>query len=454
MLDRYVFGKVNRVSPEAPVPVFLSEKKKEVLGGAGNVFNNLVSLGVFTTLITVIGSDAIGDEIKKNLKKNKKSNKHIFIEKKKSTSKTRYLVNGQQLIRVDEENKNEIDKQAYSFILKFFKKEITKHDIVVLSDYNKGIFSTKLLNSLIKISNQKKTPIIIDPKNKNFDAYKNSTLITPNLLETSQVTNLNCDTDKEAEKCGKIIMKKYKIKNVLITRGEKGLSYINHKNSIHSSTKKIEVFDVSGAGDTVLAIISICFANNIDIKESLNLANKAAGSVVGKIGTSVIKKNELFKDNINNINKIINIKDLKTLVEDYKKNNLTVGFTNGCFDILHYGHIKYLEETKKLCDKLIIAINSDKSVKKIKGTNRPINNEMVRAKILASLIICDHVVIFNEDTPIKIIRTLKPDLLTKGSDYKKSEIVGAKDVRSWNGRIETIKLLKKFSSTKIINGLK
>ncbi len=454
MLDRYVLGKVNRVSPEAPVPVFLANEKKQVLGGAGNVFNNLISMNVFTTFITIVGNDINGKQIKNKLKGIKNCKIYLLNEAKKiSTTKTRYLVNGQQLIRVDEEDKLELSKKNYDAILKNFKKELKKHDIVILSDYNKGIFNKNLLAEIIKISNKNKIPVVIDPKQKNFNLYRGADLITPNQIEASKVSNLICNTDKRTEISGKNIIKKYGIKEVLITRGEEGLSFINKKKSLHSKTKKIEVFDVSGAGDTVLSIISICRANKIDIKESLQLANKAAGIVVGKIGTSTISQRELFFE-IETKNKIVKKKQLSEIISHYKSKNYKVGFTNGCFDILHYGHIKYLEETKKLCDKLIIAINSDKSVKKIKGTNRPINSEMVRAKILASLIICDHVVIFNEDTPIKIIRTLKPDLLTKGSDYKKSEIVGAKDVKSWNGRIETIKLLKKFSTTNIINGLK
>ena len=311
MLDRYVIGKVNRVSPEAPVPVFLANEKKQVLGGAGNVFNNLISMNVFTTFITIIGIDINGKQIEKRLKGVKNCKIYALHEKKKiSTTKTRYLVNGQQLIRVDEEDKLELSKKNHDAILKSFKKELRKHNVVILSDYNKGIFNKNLLTEIIKISNKNKIPVVIDPKQKNFNFYRGADLITPNQLEASKVSDLICNTDKNAEICGRNIIKKYGIKAVLITRGEEGLSFVNKKKYLHSKTKKIEVFDVSGAGDTVLSIISICKANKIDIKDSLQLANKAAGIVVGKIGTSTINQKELFFE-IETRNKIIKKKTVK-----------------------------------------------------------------------------------------------------------------------------------------------
>jgi D-beta-D-heptose 7-phosphate kinase/D-beta-D-heptose 1-phosphate adenosyltransferase len=454
MLDRYVIGKVNRISPEAPVPVFLSENSKQVLGGAGNVFNNLISIGVSTTLITAIGKDNFGNQIEKILNKVKKNKVYLFKEKnKQSTVKTRYSVNGQQLIRVDEENTNHFSSSANKYILKTFKKELMKHNVVILSDYGKGIFSKKLTSELIKLSNLKNIPIIVDPKNKDFNLYKNAFLLTPNQLETLQVTNLSCNNDKEATACGKFMINKFSIKNVLITRGDKGLSYINKSSVTHCPTKKIEVFDVSGAGDTVLAIISVCIANKLDIKKSLQLANNAAGKVVGKIGTSTIKINELFEQDSSSNKKITSLPELKKIIKSYKKNNIKIGFTNGCFDILHLGHIKCLEESKKLCDKLIVAINSDASIKKIKGDKRPINNQETRLKIIASLDICDHVIVFKESTPIKLINALKPSIITKGGDYKKKDVIGHKEIKKWNGQVHIVNYIKGLSTTKIITKL-
>tara|TARA_A100001015_G_C15041234_1_gene739779 strand:+ start:2229 stop:3665 length:1437 start_codon:yes stop_codon:yes gene_type:complete len=452
MLDRYVIGKVNRISPEAPVPVFLSQNIKQVLGGAGNVFKNLTSIGVSTTLISVIGEDVYGSKIEKLVNKVKKKKIYLFREKNRiSTVKTRYLVKGQQIIRVDEENTNKLTTYVYKMIIQTFKKELLKHNVVILSDYNKGIFSGDIIAKMIELSNKNNIPIIVDPKSKDFKLYKNAFLITPNHLETTQVTNLPCNNNEEVEDSGKQIIKKFLIKNVLITRGNQGLSYIKKTKSIHAPTKKIEVFDVSGAGDTVLSIISVCVANNISIKNSLDLANKAAGIVVGKIGTSTVNLDELFKKADLFNNKINSLSELKKTILDYKKNNIKVGFTNGCFDILHLGHIEYLEKTKKLCDKLIIAVNSDASIKKLKGKNRPINNQKARLKVIASLSCCDHVIVFSEDTPIKLIKSLRPDIITKGGDYKKKDVVGFQAIKDWNGKVHILDYIKGSSTSDIIN---
>ena len=454
MLDRYVIGDVNRISPEAPVPVFLSQGSKQVLGGAGNVYNNLISLGVKATLISIIGEDNFGNQIQKILKNKKNKKFYLYNEKNKPTTvKTRYSVKGQQLIRIDEEKTEKLSNLAYKFILNRFKKEILKHNVVVLSDYNKGIFNQKLTKELIKLCNKSKIPIIVDPKNKDFNIYKNATLITPNQLEASFVTNLPCNNNKETEICAKSIMDRYTIKKVLITRGSEGLSYIGKKETLHQPTKKIEVFDVSGAGDTVLAILSVCFSNKISIKNSLELANRAAGLVVGKLGTSTISLNELFKEDQLFINKKCSLLELKKIVADYKRKKYKIGFTNGCFDILHIGHINYLEESKKLCDKLIVAINSDASIKKIKGKNRPINNQEDRAKILSVLSLCDHVIIFNQLTPIQLINSLKPDIITKGGDYKKKNVVGFNEIKKWKGKVHIINYTEGKSTTGILKKL-
>ena len=230
-----------------------------------------------------------------------------------------------------------------------------------------------------------------------------------------------------------MIMKKYNIKNVLVTRGDKGLSLITRKESFHSPTISKEVYDVSGAGDTVLSVIASCIPNNIDKIKTLTLANKAAGKVIGKVGTSSISLQELFDNELITNNKIFDIKLLCEKLKRDRKKGLKIGFTNGCFDVLHYGHISCIERSKQHCDKLIIAINSDSSVKKIKGKNRPINNELYRAQILSSLKFCDYVIIFKETTPLSIIKKIKPDLITKGGDYKNKKIVGENEVKKWGG---------------------
>ena len=456
MLDRYVFGKVSRISPEAPVPVFLAKSFREVLGGSGNVLNNLVSLGTKTSYLSIIGKDENGEKIKNLLKSLKVSKYILTIDKsRKTTTKTRYVSNSQQIIRVDEESTDNISKKIENELIKKIDTLLKNKDVIVISDYNKGLITKRLCEYIINKGNLLKIPVIIDPKNENFNIYKNSTLITPNQLEASKISQMYLDNDEETERCGKMIMKKYNIKNVLVTRGDKGLSLITRKESFHSPTISKEVYDVSGAGDTVLAVIASCIPNNIDKIKSLTLANKAAGKVIGKVGTSTISLQELFDNKlITSSNKIFDIKLLCEKLKKDREKGLKIGFTNGCFDVLHYGHISCIERSKQHCDKLIIAINSDSSVKKIKGNNRPINNELYRAKILSSLKFCDYVIIFKETTPLSIIKKIKPDLITKGGDYKNKKIVGENEVKKWGGRAMTLEFVNGLSSTNILNKLK
>jgi D-beta-D-heptose 7-phosphate kinase/D-beta-D-heptose 1-phosphate adenosyltransferase len=455
MLDRYVFGRVSRISPEAPVPIFLKESFREVLGGSGNVLNNLASLGTKTSYLSIIGNDENGKKIKRILKSLNISNYILTTDKsRKTTIKTRYISNSQQIIRVDEELTDNISRKIENELIKKIDKLLKNKDVIVISDYNKGLITKKLCEYIINKGNLLKIPIIIDPKNENFNIYKNATLITPNQLEASKISQMHVVSDKETERCGKTIMKKYNIKNVLVTRGEKGLSLISRKESLHSPTISKAVYDVSGAGDTVLAVIASCIPNNIDKIKTLTLANKAAGKVIGKVGTSSITLQELFNNEItSSSNKIFDIKLLCEKLKRDREKGLKIGFTNGCFDVLHYGHLSYIERSRQHCDKLIIALNSDSSVKKIKGKNRPINNQLYRAKILSSLEFCDYVIIFNEKTPLSIIKKIKPDLITKGGDYKNKKIVGEDEVKKWGGIVISLDFIKGLSSTKVIDKL-
>ncbi len=456
MLDRYVFGKVSRISPEAPVPVFLTESFREVLGGSGNVLNNLASLGTKTTYLSVIGNDENGKKLKRILKNLNISNYFLTVDKyRKTTVKTRYISNSQQIIRVDEELTDNISKKIENELIKKIDKLLKNNDVIVISDYNKGLITKKLCEYIINKGNLLKIPVIIDPKNENFNIYKNATLITPNQLEAYKISQMHVDSDRETENFSKMIMKKYNIKNVLVTRGDKGLSLISRKETYHSPTISKEVYDVSGAGDTVLAVIASCIPNNIDKIKTLTLANKAAGKVIGKVGTSTIELRELFNNELNaSSNKIFDIKLLCENLKKDRKKGLKIGFTNGCFDVLHFGHIRSIERSKQHCDKLIIALNSDSSIKRIKGKNRPINNELYRAKMLASLEFCDYVIIFNETTPLSIIKRIKPDLITKGGDYKNKKIVGENEVKKWGGSVLTLEFVNGLSSTSILNKLK
>ena len=456
MLDQYIFGNVNRISPEAPVPIFLKDKSKEMLGGSGNVLSNLISLGTNTFYLSIVGKDDNALKVRKLLNKLKPNNYYLLSEKKrKTTVKTRFIVNSQQIIRVDEEDSAYINKNLEDRLIKKIDSYIIGKDVAVISDYNKGIITERISKYVIKKSNALNIPVIIDPKNEDFNIYRNATLITPNQLEASKVTKMKAQSDKDAEACGKTIIKKYNINKVLITRGEKGLLLVSKKASVHSPTAAKEVFDVSGAGDTVLAVIAACYPNKIEEKKILSLANKAAGKVVAKIGTSTISIDELFKNKKNNSkDKILDLKTLSKKIKIDKEKGLKIGFTNGCFDILHYGHVKYLEKSKLYCDKLIVALNSDNSVKLIKGKSRPINNQSTRASIISSLNCCDYIIIFDERTPLSLIKKIKPDLITKGGDYKNKKIVGESEIKRWGGTALKLDFINDLSSTNLIEKLK
>lgn len=456
MLDQYIFGNVNRISPEAPVPIFLKDKSKEMLGGSGNVLSNLISLGTNTFYLSIVGKDDNALKVRKLLNKLKPNNYYLLSEKKrKTTVKTRFIVNSQQIIRVDEEDSAFINKNLEDRLIKKIDSYIIGKDVAVISDYNKGIITERISKYVIKKSNALNIPVIIDPKNEDFNIYRNATLITPNQLEASKVTKMKAQSDKNAEACGKTIIKKYNINKVLITRGEKGLLLVSKKASVHSPTAAKEVFDVSGAGDTVLAVIAACYPNKIAEKKILSLANKAAGKVVAKIGTSTISIEELIKNKKNNSkDKILDLKTLSKKIKIDKEKGLKIGFTNGCFDILHYGHVKYLEKSKLYCDKLIVALNSDNSVKLIKGKNRPINNQSTRASIISSLNCCDYIIIFDERTPLSLIKKIKPDLITKGGDYKNKKIVGESEIKRWGGTALKLDFINDLSSTNLIEKLK
>ena len=455
MLDQYIFGNVNRISPEAPVPIFLKDKSKEMLGGSGNVLSNLISLGTNTFYLSIVGKDDNALKVRKLLNKLKPNNYYLLSEKKrKTTVKTRFIVNSQQIIRVDEEDSAFINKNLEDRLIKKIDSYIIGKDVAVISDYNKGIITERISKYVIKKSNALNIPVIIDPKNEDFNIYRNATLITPNQLEASKVTKMKAQSDKDAEACGKTIIKKYNINKVLITRGEKGLLLVSKKASVYSPTAAKEVFDVSGAGDTVLAVIAACYPNKIAEKKILSLANKAAGKVVAKIGTSTISIDELIKNKKNNSkDKILDLKTLSKKIKIDKEKGLKIGFTNGCFDILHYGHVKYLEKSKLYCDKLIVALNSDNSVKLIKGKSRPINNQITRASIISSLNCCDYIIIFDERTPLSLIKKIKPDLITKGGDYKNKKIVGESEIKRWGGTALKLDFINGLSSTNLIEKL-
>ena len=453
ILDCYSEGLIDRISPEAPIPILkLLKSEKMVLGGSGNVARNICEAGSKCHLISVVGVDDDSDRIIKLCNQEKNLTFDLIQDNKRCTTKKQRFVSGnQQIIRVDREETNSIDEKIEDKIYKKFVKIIVKCDVVVISDYNKGVLTKTLTTKIIRLSKKKRKIVIVDPKKDDLGFYKNANIITPNQKELLGIESKEIN-QKTIDKISQKLIKKYGFDIVVTTKSSEGISVVrkNNKNfSIPSKAK--EVFDVSGAGDTVVSFIASGLARGEDFENSVKLANEAAGIVVGKFGTAVVKRSEVENKEENN-KKILAIDDL--IFQLKQRESKKIGFTNGCFDLIHQGHIDYLKKAKKMCDFLIIGLNNDRSVRKLKGDARPILNESERASILSCFEFVDCVILFNEDTPIKLIKKLKPHFLFKGDDYTLNEVVGKNEIKKWNGEVILIKCTKNKSTSRIIERIK
>lgn len=455
IIDQYLWGDTNNISPEAPVPIVKVDKDSTVLGGAGNVVNNLKALGADADLISVIGDCEISSRAKTLLEDINVSTKYLVLEKSRITSKkTRIISSRQQVIRFDRENTKTISKSSQDIILRNYKKIVQRYSYVLFSDYGKGIFSAKFTQLMIKIANKNNVKVLIDPKGSDYSKYKGAYLLTPNKREATEATGINIENQASLKKVIALLKSEFLLKVSLITLSDHGIAVYDNKFRSHPTVAR-EVFDVTGAGDTVLASLGFALSNNIDIDDSVKFANLAAGVVVGKIGSATASLNEIieYESSLNKSTSDRHIKtfdEIKTLCNEFKKRGKKIVFTNGCFDLLHTGHVKYLEASKNYGDILIVGLNSDKSVKRNKGDKRPINNEYDRAYIIAALESVDYVVIFDEDTPINLIEAVNPDTLVKGSDYEGKNIVGQEIAK----RLKLIEFVNGKSTSNIIKKIK
>lgn len=447
ILDKYHFGKVRRISPEAPVPVVEVERSMFTLGGAGNVANNIAHLGGKSYLLGTAGNDTNKTILLDLLHK---INVEVFLCETNvpTTTKVRVLGEHQQIVRLDFEEVQEIRGDSYQWIREKIDSVIGKVGSVVISDYGKGVCSPELCRYVINRGNSRGIFIVVDPKGNDWSKYAGATVVSPNVKELGEVIGRELpNTNQEIEACGAEVMKRYDLKYILVTRSEKGMTLISHDDIVHIPTEAKEVFDVSGAGDTVVATLSTAVSNGIDIKMAVKLANRAAGIVVSKIGTTPIKIEELVNSTKDEFyGKIVDFDLLIGIVKELKERGEDIVFTNGCFDILHAGHVSYLKEAKRLGDILIVGLNSDDSVKRLKGYDRPLNRERDRAEVLAALEFVDYVVVFGEDTPRELIKSIMPKVLVKGGDYTVEEVVG----KEFAGKTVVLPFVEGYSTTKII----
>mgnify|MGYP001171124106 FL=1 len=461
ILDHYVHGNIDRISPEAPIPVLKADDRNyNILGGCGNVARNICSANSKCHLISIVGNDNDGLKIREIIKEIKNLTFNLIIDKNRcTTKKTRYVCENQQILRVDNEIESPISKVLETKIIKLLKNKINDYDVIVLSDYNKGVLTDTLIKKIIKIAQHFKKILIVDPKKKDFSVYAGATFISTNFKEIKSFIytfNINSknNNDNLVIKLSKQIINKFKFKAVITTRSSDGISVVTDAGSFfHLPSEAKEVFDVSGAGDTVLAYLSTSISKGKSLESSVKISNIAAGLAVGKFGTSVVSIGEV--DNIKQIKniKVVTNQNLSKALKDYDSNKI-IGFTNGCFDLLHTGHISYLKSAKQKCDILILGLNSDESIRKLKGKNRPIVELKDRVEILSSFPFIDKIVIFDEVTPIKLIKRIKPNIIFKGKDYKKQDVVGFRESKKWQGRVILIDFIKNKSTTNLIERIK
>ena len=429
MIDHYLWGSCDRISPEAPVQVVNVKKESSVLGGAGNVINNLVTLGSVVDVISVIGNDSVANELKSLLEKIDVPTSNLVVENNRKTSKkSRLIASQQQVLRYDMESIDDINENSHKQIIQTLEKNIDKYSSIILSDYGKGVLTTNLTKEIIKIANKNNIKVLVDPKGKDYSKYKGSYTLTPNKKEAMEATNIDIKDESSLIEALKSLKTQCNLEVSLITLSEQGIAIFDDELTIKPTVAR-EVYDVTGAGDTVIASIAFALGNNLDIKDAIYFANLAAGVVVGKIGSATTTLDEIYEyeyslHKSNSTSHIKTFDEIKTLSSKLHSQGKKIVFTNGCFDILHVGHVKYLEVAKSYGDVLILGLNADSSVRKLKGPTRPINTQDDRAYILASLESVDYVVIFEEETPYELIKLIKPHVLVKGGDYEGKEVVG------------------------------
>ena len=456
MVDRYVFGDVSRISPEAPVPVNRVKQMKEVLGGAANVAANLANLDVHVYVGGVAGQDTHGNLLQDLLDSNGIDKSGVVISRDRSTiTKMRILGDRQQMMRLDFETVRDVEQQEEEELISWLDSLCQKGlDGIVISDYGKGVCTDSILEKIFNLANCYKIPTIVDPKGSQWEKYNGATYITPNVKELSERVGYSITNDDDKiVTAAKEVLATNNIQYIIATRSEKGISIIARDGRIwHNPATQQDVFDVSGAGDTVVATMICSIAANLSMRTALHVANGAAGIVVSKVGTYPIHRQELIdlwmslQEGKYVEKSVYSWKEMKSIVQQWQDRGDIVVFTNGCFDILHRGHITYLQEAAQLGDRLIIGLNSNDSVRRLKGETRPLVDEEDRAGLLSALGCVDGVVLFNEDTPSQLLEIIRPNILVKGGDYKVDDVVGREFVDS----VQILSFKDGYSTTNVV----
>lgn len=460
MMDRYVYGEVDRISPEAPVPVLRAGRETAVLGGAGNVVRNLAALGASVRFVAAVGDDPAGEELQRLLATEPNVAADLAVEHGRTTTlKIRYVAGGQQLLRADRETSAPPAPPAADRLAQAAVAGVAACDVVMLSDYGKGVLTPVLLRTILDAAQAAGRPVVVDPKGGDFHRYRGATLVTPNRRELGEASNMPVEGDEAIVAAARATLAASGIGALLVTRSQEGATLVTADTVHHLPAEARDVWDVSGAGDTVAAVAAMVLGAGHRLVTAARLANAAAGIVVGKAGTATVEPRELEEvlrraDLLAGGDKIVHRDTAARMASAWRAEGLSVGFTNGCFDLLHPGHVSLLAAARAQCDRLVVGLNSDASTKRLKGEGRPIQTETARALVLASMASVDLVVVFDEDTPMAVIEAVRPDLLVKGADYTIDQVVGGEAVRSWGGKVMLAPLAEGHSTTRLVRGMR
>jgi D-beta-D-heptose 7-phosphate kinase/D-beta-D-heptose 1-phosphate adenosyltransferase len=451
MLDRFLYGEAKRLSPEAPVPVVRLGRTEVMAGGAGNVARNVEALGGEARLVALAGEDAAGEELRALLGP---TGRLVQSAARATTVKLRVIAARQQVVRVDEEQARPADPDEEAAILAALEAELPWAEALVLSDYAKGTLTPNVIAAAIAAARARSIPCLVDPKGRDFARYTGADLLTPNASELAEASGMAVGGDAACEAAARALLSRVEVRALLATRSEKGMMLVPRGGAaLAIPAMAREVFDVSGAGDTVIATLALGRAAGLSWPEAMRAANAAAGVVVGKLGTATCSAAELdhaLRELEGATGEILSWPAARRLAEGWRAEGLKVGFANGCFDVLHAGHARMLRAARQHCDRLIVALNEDASVARLKGAGRPVNPLADRAAVIAALASVDAVVSFAEDTPLSCILALRPDRLFKGQDYRLDQVVGAREVAAWGGETVLLELLPGRSTTAIL----
>lgn len=451
MLDRYCYGEISRISNEAPVPVLGIERDVALPGGAGNVVRNLTALGAAVAFISVVGDDQAGSDLTGLIGGQPNIEPWLLVQGGRTTTvKTRFIAAGQQIMRADCEQVETIHPRLAERLLRIAADSIAATSVTVLSDYGKGVLSGEVPARLIEMAHQAGRMIIVDPRGSDYARYAGADVIMPNRRELAAATLMSVDGEAAVVAAAEALRSRHRFGAVVVTLGNAGMTVVDEAGARHFPAEAADVFDVSGAGDTALATLAAGMAARLDLDTTVRLANLSAGVVVGKVGTAVAREPDLMaalSPQGSALRKIVSREAAVEQVERWRHRGWRIGFTNGCFDLLHPGHVHLLEEARAACDRLVVGVNSDASVRRLKGAPRPVQPAAARAAVLASLASVDLVCVFEEDTPEALINELRPDLLVKGADYSLDQVVGADLVHGWGGRVLLGALLPGHSTT-------